>query len=163
LEKELLTPNGYEKLTKEIRNLTLVERPKIIEEVQIAREHGDLKENAEYHAAKEKQRLIDKKIGELNHLLINSQIVEPEKLDHSRVGFGSTVTLVDLDTDEELKYTIVGSFEANSDKNIISYNSPFAKKLMGKHVGEEFEIRIGSEDKEFEILKIEFVEIDFES
>ncbi len=161
MEKEFLTTQGYEKLTSEIRRLNLVERPKIIEEVQIAREHGDLKENAEYHAAREKQRLIDKEIAELNTLLTNSQIVDPTKLDHSQVGFGSSVTVVDCDTDEESSYTIVGSYESDSDRNIISYHSPLAKSLLGKREGDEIEARLPGGIKEFEILKIEFKEIDF--
>lgn len=161
MEKELLTARGYEKLTNEIKRLNLVERPIIIEEVQIAREHGDLKENAEYHAAREKQRLIDKKIAELNELLTNSQIVDPKKLNHSSVGFGSSVTVVDVDTDEEFTYTIVGTYEADTDRNIISYNSPLAKNLLGKGEGDEIEARLPGGIKEFEILKIEFKDIDF--
>jgi len=162
MEKELLTARGYEKLTNEIKRLNSVERPKVIQEVQTAREHGDLKENAEYHAAREKQGLIDKKIAELNTLLINSQIVDPKKLDHSKVSFGSTVTIVDVDTDEEFTYTIVGAYEANSDKNIISYHSPLAKSLLGKEEGDEVEVHLPNGVKEYEILKIEFKEIDFE-
>ena len=161
MEKELLTARGYEKLTQEIKTLTLIERPKIIEEVQVAREHGDLKENAEYHAAREKQRLIDKQIAELNELLTNSQIIDPSKLDHSTVGFGSSVTVVDIDTDEEFTYTIVGTYEANSDRNIISYKSPLAQNLLGKGEGDEVVAHLPGGVKEFEILKIEFKDIDF--
>ena len=163
MEKELLTSHGYDKLTSEIKNLTLVERPKIIEEVQIAREHGDLKENAEYHAAKEKQRLIDKKIGELNHLLTHSQIVDPKKLNHFQVSFGSSVTLLDFETEFETTYTIVGSYESKSEKNIISYHSPLAKGLLGKEVEDEVEIKLPNGLKEFEITNIEYKDIDFES
>jgi transcription elongation factor GreA len=154
VERELLTPNGYTKLTNEIKTLTLVERPKIIEEVQIAREHGDLKENAEYHAAKEKQRLIDKQIAELNSLLSNSEIADPKNISHSIVSFGSKVTIVDCDTEEEVTYTIVGSYEADIERNIISYHSPLAKVLLGKEQGEEFEAELPGGVKEFEILEI---------
>jgi transcription elongation factor GreA len=163
LEKELLTSRGYDKLTAEIKNLNLVERPKIIEEVQIAREHGDLKENAEYHAAREKQRLIDKQINELNGLLANSKIVDPSKLPHDKVSFGSTVTIVDIDTEEEATYTIVGSFEADINKNIISYNSPLAKVLLGKDEGDELEAQLPGGLKEFEILSIKYDGAVFES
>jgi len=163
MDKELLTSHGYDKLTSEIKNLTLVERPKIIEEVQIAREHGDLKENAEYHAAREKQRLIDKQLGELNHLLTNSQIIDPKKLNHFQVSFGSSVTLLDFDTETETTYTIVGSYESLSEKNIISYHSPLAKGLLGKEAEDEVEIKLPNGAKEFEITKIEYKEIDFES
>jgi len=163
MDKELLTSHGYDKLTAEIKQLSLIERPKIIEEVQIAREHGDLKENSEYHAAREKQRLMDKKIGELNQLLTNSQIIDPKQLNHFKVSFGSSVTLLDFETDLETTYIIVGSFEANSDRNIISYHSPLAKSLLGKEVEDEIELKIPSGTREFEITKIEYKEIDFGS
>jgi len=163
MEKELLTSFGYDKLTAEIKKLSLIERPKIIEEVQIAREHGDLKENSEYHAAREKQRLIDKKIGELNQLLTTSQIVDPKKLNHFKVSFGSSVTLLDFDTNLETTYIIVGSFEADSDRNIISYHSPLAKSLLGKEVEDEIELKVPNGIKEFEITKIEYKDIDFGS
>ena len=161
--KELLTSYGYDKLTAEIKNLSLVERPKVIEEVQIAREHGDLKENAEYHAAREKQRLIDKSIDELNYLLANSQVVDPKKLNHFQVSFGSSVTLLDLETNLESTYTIVGSYESQSEKNIISYHSPLAKILLGKEVEDEIELKLPNMTKEYEIVKIEYKEIDFEN
>ncbi|EJF06353.1 transcription elongation factor [Thiovulum sp. ES] len=163
MEKELLTAKGYDRLTAEIKKITLEDRTKIIEEVQTAREHGDLKENAEYHAAKEKQRLLDKKLEELNSLLADSQIIDPSKLPHDIVSFGSTVTIVDLDTEEEATYTIVGSYEADVDRDIISYNSPLAKVLLGKPVGEELEATLPGGVKEFEILSIEYRSEIFES
>jgi len=163
MEKELLTSYGYEKLTKELKECISVERPKIIEEVQIAREHGDLKENAEYHSAKEKQALMDKKIAELNELLTNSQIIDPSAVDHDRVSFGSSVTLLDLDTEVEENFTIVGTFEADIDKNLISYNSPLAKAILGKEEGEEIEAILPGGEKEYEVIKIEYKEIDFGS
>ena len=156
MNNELLTAQGYDKLSAETRNLTLIERPKIIEEVQVARDHGDLKENAEYHSAREKQRLIDKKINDLQKLLTNSQIVNPAELNHYQVGFGSTVTIVDLNTDEEETYTIVGTYEADSTNNIISYHSPLAKSMLEKEVEDEIELQLPSRIKEFEILKIEY-------
>jgi transcription elongation factor GreA len=163
LEKELLTAKGYDRLTAEIKKLTLEDRVKIIDEVQIAREHGDLKENAEYHAAREKQRLLDKRLEELNTLLADSQIIDPSKLPHEVVSFGSTVTIVDLDTDEEATYTIVGSYEADVDRDIISYNSPLAKVLLGKPEGEEIEAQLPGGVKEFEILSIKYRSDIFES
>jgi transcription elongation factor GreA len=157
MQKELLTSNGFEKLTAEIKRLTNVERPKIIEAVQAARELGDLKENAEYHSAKEKQGLIDKEIADLNNLLTNSQIVDPSELPHTVVSFGSTVTLLDLDSEEEFVYTIVGTYEADIDRDIISISSPIAGAIMGKEVGEEAEVLLPNGEREFEILKIEYI------
>jgi transcription elongation factor GreA len=161
MENELLTTQGYDRLSAEIRNLTLVERPKIIEEVQIARDHGDLKENAEYHSAREKQRLIDKKIGDLQKLLTHSQIWNSSESNNYKVGFGSTVTILDLNTDEEETYTIVGTYEADSTNNIISYHSPLAKSMLEKEVEDEIELQLPSRIKEFEIIKIEYKGLDF--
>jgi transcription elongation factor GreA len=128
-----------------------------MQEIEKAREHGDLKENAEYHAARERQRMIDKKLGELNNLLVKSQIVDPSKSDLSRVGFGTTFTLADVDSEEEEKYTVVGSYEANSSKNIISYHSPIAKLAMGKQIGDIIELRGSKGIREFEIINIEYI------
>lgn len=157
MEKEFLTPAGFEKLSKEIRELTSVERPKVMHEVEKAREHGDLKENAEYHAARERQRMIDKQIAELNSLLVKSQIIDPTKADLSRVGFGTTFTIVDVDTEVEETYTIVSSYEADSSRNIISYHSPIASFAIGKKVGETFEIKGSKGMREFEVVKIKYV------
>jgi len=128
-----------------------------MQEIEKAREHGDLKENAEYHAARERQRMIDKKLGELNNLLVKSQIVDPSKSDLSRVGFGTTFTLADVDSEEEDKYTVVGSYEANSSKNIISYHSPIAKLAIGKQIGDIIELRGSKGIREFEIINIEYI------
>ncbi len=162
MQKEFLTEKGFEKLSTEIRQLNLIDRPKIMQEVEKAREHGDLKENAEYHAARERQRMIDKKLGELNNLLVKSQIVDPSKSDLSRVGFGTTFTLADVDSEEEAKYTVVGSYEANSSKNIISYHSPIAKLAMGKQIGDIIELRGSKGIREFEIINIEYIGDTFE-
>ncbi len=161
MDKELLTQYGYEKLTEEIKYLKEIERPKTIQELQTAREHGDLKENAEYHAAREKLQIIDSKLDKLSQLLANSRIIDPSTLDHSKVVFGSTVTIVDIDTDEEMTYTIAGSYEARPEKNIISYHSPLAQSLLGKSEGDEVEANLPGGVKEFEILKIEYKGIEF--
>ena len=156
MQKEFLTNQGLKKLKDEIKSLTDIERPKVIQEIQIAREHGDLKENAEYHAAREKQRLLDQKIAKLNQILANAEIVDPSKLDHSKVNFGCTVTIMDLETEKETTYTIVGSYEADIEKNLISYNSPLAKGILGSSEGDIVDVQVPSGEKEYEIIQIEY-------
>jgi len=159
MQKEPMTKRGYEKVSEELNYLKLVERPAIIKEIEIAKEHGDLKENAEYHAGKEKQRLIDIRLTELANLISNAQIIEPETLAHVRVSFGSTIVLTDLDTDEEVKYTIVGAAESSPERGLISFHSPLSKTLLGKEEGDEVTARLPGGEKEFEILKVCYEEI----
>ncbi|EDM24084.1 transcription elongation factor GreA [Caminibacter mediatlanticus TB-2] len=159
--KEPMTKYGYEKLSKELEYLKTVARPEVAKEIDAARELGDLKENAEYHAAKEKQAHIERRIAELSDILSRAVVVDPKEHAHDRVSFGSTVYLVDLDSDEEFKYTIVGAPEADPDKGLISYNSPLAKALIGKHVGDEVEVNLPSGTKYYEIEKICFEDICF--
>jgi transcription elongation factor GreA len=153
-QKQPMTEKGYNKLSDEIKDLKLVQRPAIIIAVDEARQLGDLKENAEYHAAKDKQRLIDKRLTELSTIILQAQIIDPSKLTHERISFGSTVDLVDINTDEEITYTIVGDVETDVSKNIISINSPLAKQLLGKEEGDEVTVTLPSGKKEFEIDKI---------
>jgi transcription elongation factor GreA len=162
VQKEPLTPYGYEKMTGEMEHLKNVERPAIIKEVEIAREHGDLKENAEYHAAREKQRFADARLMELQSMIANAQIIDPATLPHERVSFGSTVVVEDVDTEEEMTYVIVGGIESNPDKGIISFHSPLAKILLGKEEGDVFEARLPGGVKELEILEVGYKEIPFE-
>ncbi len=160
--KELMTDYGYIKTTTELKDLKENQKPAIIKEVDIARSHGDLKENAEYHAAKEKQAFIVSKISELSDLISRAEVIDPSSLEHLVVSFGSTVKVVDLDTDREITYTLVGSIESDADNNLISYNSPLAKSLLGKKVGDEIEFIIGNNEKYFEILEVSFKKISFE-
>ena len=162
MSKEPITQYGYEKLTAELKQLKEVERPNIVKEIDIARSHGDLKENAEYHAAKDKQLFIEARINELSMMLANAQIIDPKELSHEKVSFGSYVRILNLDNDKEYSYTIVGSIESNPDKGFISFGSPIAKSLMGKSVGDEVNIRLPSGESDFEILEISYREIDFE-
>jgi transcription elongation factor GreA len=161
MHKEPMTKYGYEKLSKELEYLKNVARPEVAKEIDAARELGDLKENAEYHAAKEKQALIERRIAELSDILSRAVVVDPSQHAHNRVAFGSTVYLVDVDTDEELKYTIVGAPEADPEKGLISYHSPLAKALIGKEVGDEVEVKLPSGVKVYEIEKICYEDICF--
>jgi transcription elongation factor GreA len=158
-----MTLFGYGKLQAEVKQLREVKRPEIVKAIEEALEHGDLKENAEYHAAKEAQKNIDNRLAELAEMIGNSRIVDPKELDHSQVSFGSTVVLTDMDTDEEVTYTIVGGCEANPDVGLISFGSPLAKELLGKEEGDEVKLRLASGIKEYEIEEVKYQEIVFES
>ncbi|OBV29493.1 transcription elongation factor GreA [Helicobacter sp. CLO-3] len=158
---EPISQYGYDKLSAELKHIREVERPNIIKEIDTAREHGDLKENAEYHAAKERQLFLDARMKDLSQMLANAQVIDPAKLDHSKVSFGSTVEIMDLDSEKKTTYTIVGSVESNIDKGLISYGSPIAKALMGKEEGEEVSISLPRGECDFEILKVYYKPIDF--
>ena len=160
--KEPMTAFGYEKLSTELNDLKNRELPEIVKEIEVALEHGDLKENAEYHAAKEKQRLVDLRLSELASILALAQIVDPAVLEHARISFGSTVVLCDLGSDEEITYTIVGGCESNPDNGLISFNSPLAKQLLGKEEGDEFTAKLPGGTKEFEVLEVKYQEIVFD-
>lgn len=162
MEKEVMTNYGYEKLCAELKHLKEVERPENIKDIDIARSHGDLKENAEYHAAREKQRFLDQRINELGLMLGNAQIIDPKTLKHDKVSFGSSVKILNLDTDKEHIYTLVGSVESNPSKGLISISSPIAKALIGKSVGDEITIILPNGENEFEILEIFYKDIIFE-
>jgi len=160
---EPMTIYGYEKLQAEVKDLKEVKRPGVVKAIEEALEHGDLKENAEYHAAKEQQKNIDNRLAELQEILGNAQIVDPSELAHSKVSFGSTVVMTDMDTDEEVTYTIVGGAESNPDMGLISFNSPLAKQLLGKEEGDEVVVQLPGGKKEFEIEEVKYQEIVFES
>ncbi|MBA1437572.1 MAG: transcription elongation factor GreA [Epsilonproteobacteria bacterium] len=160
---EPMTIFGYEKLQAEVKELKEVKRPGVVKAIEEALEHGDLKENAEYHAAKEMQKNIDARLAELQEILGNAQIVDPSELEHAKVSFGSTVVMTDLDTDEEVSYTIVGGAESNPDLGLISFNSPLAKQLLGKEEGDEVKVRLPGGEKEFEIDEVKYQEIVFET
>lgn len=159
---EPMTLFGYEKLQAEVKDLKEVKRPAIVKAIEEALEHGDLKENAEYHAAKEGQKNIDNRLAELSEILGNSRIVDPSELEHSKVSFGSTIVMTDMDSDEEVTYTIVGGCESNPDMGLISFASPLAKQLLGKEEGDEVKVRLPGGEKEFEIDEVKYQEIVFE-
>ncbi len=160
---EPMTIFGYEKLQAEVRDLRDVKRPQVVKDIETALEHGDLKENAEYHAAKEMQKNIDNRLAELSNILGNSQIVDPSELEHAKVSFGSTVVVEDVDSEEEMTYTIVGGCESNPERGLISFGSPLAKQLLGKEEGDEFKVRLPGGEKELEIIEVRYQEIVFES
>ena len=151
-----MTPLGYESLKTELKQLTSKDRPAVINAISTAREHGDLKENAEYHAAKEQQGFIEGRIQELNEKLALANIIDITKLSGEKVLFGATVSFVDVDTDEESNYQIVGGDESDLQKNKISVSSPIARALIGKSVGDTLSIPIPKGKIEIEILEVEF-------
>lgn len=162
MTKEPMTDFGFQKLSKELNDLIKVQRPETVIELDIARSHGDLKENAEYHAAKEKLAFIENRTGELNDLMTRAQVVDPASYTHDRIRFGSRVLLEDMDSEEELEYTIVGSTESNPERGLISYHSPLAKYLLGKEEGDEVTVKLPSGVREYEILSVDYKEIKFE-
>ncbi len=161
-DKEPMTEYGYKKLMNELNDLKKRQRPETVIELDIARSHGDLKENAEYHAAKDRLAFIDARIGELTTLVARTHVIDPRSYEHDKVRFGSTVMLENLDTNEEVTYTIVGSTESNAYRGLISFHSPLAKQLMGRGEGEEVTIKLPSGSQTYEVLEIAYHEIDFE-
>lgn len=159
MDKEPMTRVGYKKITSELEFLKNTERPETVIALDEARQLGDLKENAEYHAAKDKLALIDSHIAELSAVISKAVIIDPETLPHDKVSFGSTVQLVDVDSDEEFTYSIVGGVESNTDNGFISFNSPLAKQLMGKEEGDEVETTLPGGKKTFEILNVCYKEL----
>jgi transcription elongation factor GreA len=157
---EPMTLFGYEKLQAEVKDLKEVKRPEIVKSIEEALEHGDLKENAEYHAAKEGQKNIDNRLAELAEILGNSRIVDPSELEHAKISFGSTVVMTDMETDEELTYTIVGG--CIPDMGLISFGSPLAKQLLGREEGDEVKVKLPNGVKEYEIEEVRYQEIVFE-
>ncbi len=162
MQAEPMTKFGYERLSSELNYIKTVERPAVVKAIEEAVELGDLKENAEYHAAKEQQRNIDGRLNDLTDLIGRAQIVDPSELEHVRISFGSTVVLCDLSTDDEVTYTIVGGCESNPDYGLISFHSPLAKQLLGKEEGDDFKAKLPGGVKEFEILEVKYQEIVFE-
>ena len=146
---------GYEKLTAELKVLR-EERPRIVEAIEEARAHGDLSENAEYHAAKERQGQVEASISDLEDRVSRAQIIDPTTLSGDRIVFGATVTLLD-DDDKPVKYQIVGQTEADAKKGRISYNSPLGRALIGRKVGDEVEVTVPSGDRFYVVEKLEFV------
>ena len=158
MEKKPITPEVQQKLRSEIDNLKNVKRQEIIDAISEARAHGDLKENAEYHAAREEQGLNEARIRELEEVLATSQAVEYKSIDsQGKIIFGSTVVIKDLETEESHKYQIVGEAEADIEMNTISLTTPIAQSLLKKELGDVVEVQTPSGLKEFEIVNIEII------
>lgn len=154
MEKFPLTKVGFEELENELQNLKNVERPAVIEAIAEARSHGDLSENAEYSAAREKQSFIEGRIKELEAVISRAQVIDPSTMNGGIIRFGASVLVVDEDTDEEKEYQIVGDYEADIDRNKISLSSPLAKALIGKSIGDSIEFNAPAGTKSFEVLEV---------
>lgn len=159
MQKFPMTPLGHRKLKTELRELK-AERPRLADVILAARELGDLSENAEYHAAKEKQGFMEGRIAELETKLALAEVVDPTRLSGDRVVFGATVYVVDVDTEEELSYTIVGDDEADVKKRRISLSSPVARALINHHEGDEVMVRVPGGTRAFEIEKVRFEKVE---
>jgi transcription elongation factor GreA len=155
MEKVPMLAEGYEQITAELKVLR-AERPKVVDAIEEARAHGDLSENAEYHAAKERQGQIEAQIADLEDRASRAQIIDPTTLSGDRIVFGATVTMLD-ESDKPVRYQIVGQTEADAKQGRISYNSPLGKALIGKKVGEEVEVTVPSGEKFYLVEKIEFI------
>ena len=154
-DKVPMLAEGHAKLEGELKRLR-AERPEVVEAIEVARAHGDLSENAEYHAAKERQGQIEASIADIEDQLSRAQIIDPTSLSGDKVLFGATVTLKDEDG-KTIKYQLVGQVEADAKVGRISYNSPLGRALIGRHAGEDVEVSAPSGDRYYEIKKIEFV------
>ncbi|MBB5771842.1 transcription elongation factor GreA [Brevundimonas vesicularis] len=156
MEKVPMTGEGYRALDDQLKQLKSVERPSVIAAISEAREHGDLSENAEYHAAKERQGWIEGQIAEIEDKISRAQVIDVSKLSGSQVKFGATVTVVDEDTEEEATYQIVGEHEADVKKGKISIASPIARAMISKEVGDVVEVNTPGGVKAYEILRVEW-------
>lgn len=157
MEKVPMTEAGHRRLTGELKNLKSVERPAVIQAIAEARAHGDLSENAEYHAAREKQSFIEGRIAQLEDSLSRAEVIKVESLGGNVVKFGATVTIIDDDTEEESTYQIVGPVEGDLESGLISNTSPLARALIGKTVGDMVEVVTPKGGKGYEILKVAYV------
>ena len=151
-----MTAEGHAALDAELKHLKSVERPAVIAAIAEAREHGDLSENAEYHAAKEKQSFIEGRVAELEDKLARAEVIDVSKLKGEKIVFGATVTLIDADTEKEVTYRIVGEDEADISKGKVSVGSPIARALIGKSVGDEAEVAAPGGARVYEIEAVEF-------
>ena len=158
MEKEPITVNGLQNLKTELEDLKNFQRPKVVEAIAEARSHGDLKENAEYHAAKEQQALIESRVIAINDLIARANVIDVTKIENNgKVIFGSTVKLQDLEMEKQTTYKLVGQDEADIKKNLIFFKSPIGKALIGKDKGEMVTVNTPSGEKSFEILDVQYI------
>lgn len=151
-----MTPRGKSLLEEELRRLRAEERPRIVREIEAARAHGDISENAEYHAAKERQGQIEARLRQLEDRLARAQVIDPSEQSGERVVFGATVVLVDIESDERITYTIVGEDEADVGQGMISVTSPVARAIMGREEGASVQVRVPKGMRELEIVEVRF-------
>lgn len=156
MQRVPVTPEGFLKLQEELERLLKVERPKNIQAIAEARAHGDLSENAEYHAAKERQSFLEGRIQELQGKLSLAEVIDPSKINQSKVAFGAKVKVLDIEADEEYTFTLVGAEEADVKQGKISISSPVARALLGKDIGDTVTIKAPARTMEYEILEISF-------
>lgn len=153
-----MTPQGHEKLREELKRLKTVERAKNIRDIEEARAHGDLSENAEYHAAKEKQGILNGRIVDLEHKLSHAEVIDPKQIrDRSKIVFSATITVLDLNSEEEITYQIVGDEESDIKQNRIAISSPIARGFIGKSVGDEARVQTPKGVREFEVIEIIYI------
>jgi transcription elongation factor GreA len=152
-----MTQQGYQRLMEDLKRLKSVERPRLVQEIEEARGHGDLSENAEFHAAKDRQSLLDVQIREIEDKLARAQVIEVSRLSGDKVVFGATVTLADGDTGDKIVYQIVGDHEAEPKNGKISVSSPVARALIGKCEGDEVQVRTPTGVRNLEILSLDFI------
>lgn len=158
MEKEPITVSGLKNLKTELDNLKNIERPKVVEAIAEARSHGDLKENAEYHAAKEQQALIESRVIAINDLIARANVIDVTKIENDgKVIFGSTVKVQDMESDNKISYRLVGQDEADIKKKFIFFKSPIGKALIGKNIGDLVSVNTPSGERNFEILDVEYI------
>lgn len=157
IQRVPMTPAGLEILRTELRRYKEVERPKVVRDIEVARAHGDISENSEYEDAKERQSFIEGRIRELESMVSAAQVIDPTRLSGEKVMFGATVTLCDTETEEESTYQIVGQMEADVTAGRISVNSPIARAIMGRLVGDVVRVRVPKGERELEITHVKFV------
>jgi transcription elongation factor GreA len=156
MERVPMTKVGYDKIRADLQHIKSVERPKNIRDIEEARAHGDLKENAEYHAAKEKQAVLQAQMNDLENKVSLAEVIDPASVNSDKVVFGATVTLYDVESEDEVSYQIVGDVETNVKEGKIGISSPIAKGLLGKAEDDEVKIRTPKGVREFEVVKIEY-------
>ena len=156
MERVPMTPAGHSKLREELRHLRDVERPRISKDIGAAIEMGDLSENAEYHAAKERQGMVEARIKELEDRISRAEVIDPSKLSGSRIAFGATITVLEVDSDKEMTYQIVGADESDVERNRISVTSPIARALLGKEEGDEVKVRTPGGQRVLEVIKVTY-------
>ncbi len=154
-----ITPRGVKKLREELKRLREVERPKNVQDIEIARAHGDLKENAEYHAAKERQSFIEGRSREIDSILALADVIDPAKLSGERVVFGATVKLADTDSGEETTYSIVGDYEGDIKEGRLAISAPLARAMIGREKGDTVVLRTGKGSREYQVVDVQFLPV----